>query len=126
MKEGDIVQGADISSDEVARTKVKIREKLKQLPEDLPGMIVIEAKENLLLFLYDIQGLALTFGEEVAKHPNLLRTVIFHSFVDGSIESASENIGPHTFSHLVRPDRVILLLLEVRLLIRRCLCMPPS
>ena len=105
MKESDIVQGANISSDEVARTKVKIREKLKQLPADLPGMIVIEAKENLLLFVYDIQSLALTFGEEVANHQNLLRTVIFHSFVDGSTESISQDIGPHTFSHLVRPDR---------------------
>lgn len=104
VKESDILQGADISSDEVARTKVKIREKLKQLPADLPAMIVIEAKENLLLFVYDIRSLALTFGEEVANHRNLLRTVIFHSFVDGPTESVSDNVGPHTFSHMVRPD----------------------
>lgn len=105
IKEGDIAEGANFSSDEVARTIVKIREKLKQLPADVPGMIVIEAKENLLLFVYDIQALALTFAEEVANHQNLLRTVIFHSFVDGSTESVSENVGPHTFSHLVRADR---------------------
>lgn len=105
MREGDIVQGANISSDEIARTKVKIREKLKQLPSDMPGMIVIEAKENLLLFVYDIRSLALTFAEEVANHRNLLRTVIFHSFIDGSTESTCANIGSHTFSHLVRPDR---------------------
>jgi hypothetical protein len=105
MREGDLVQGASISSDEVARTKIKIREKLKQLPANMPGMIVIEAKENLLLFVYDIRSLAATFGEEVAKYPNLLRTVIFHSFVDGSTESASANVGPHTFSHLIRSDR---------------------
>ena len=105
MTESDFIQGAYISSDEVARTIVKIREKSKQLPADLPGIIVIEAKENLLLFVYDIESLALTLGEEVAKHQNLLRTVIFHSFVDGSTESVSQNVGPHTFSHVVRLDR---------------------
>jgi len=105
MREGDLVQGANISSDEVARTKVKIRDKLKQLPANMPGMIVIEAKQNLLLFVYDIQWLAATLAEEVAKYPNLVKTVIFHSFVDESTESASANIGPHTFSHLIRNDR---------------------
>lgn len=105
MKESDIVQGADILSDEIARTKVKIREKIKQLSADIPGMIVIEAKENLLLFVYDIQSLALTIEEEVANHQNLLRTVIFHSFMDGSTESVFANFGTHTFSHVVRRDR---------------------
>lgn len=104
MTESDIVQGADISSDEVARTIVKIREKIKQLPADLPGMIVLEARENLLLFVYEIRSLALTLGNEVVNHQHLLRTVIFHSFVDGSSESISENVGPHTFSQLIRPD----------------------
>jgi hypothetical protein len=104
MREGDMVQGANISSDEIARTKVKIRKKLKQLPTNMPGMIVIEAKENLLLFVYDVRWLALTFEEEIANHSDLLRTIIFHSFVDGSTESVSANIGSHTFSHLVRPD----------------------
>jgi len=104
MKEGNLVQGAIILSDEVARAKGKIREKLKQLPDDLPGMIVIEAKENLLFFVYDIRWLALTFGEELTRHQNLLRTVMFHSFVDGSRESAFAEIGPHTFSHRVRRD----------------------
>jgi hypothetical protein len=105
MKENDFVQGANFSSDEVARTKVKIREKLKQLPVDTPGMIVIEAKENFLLFVYDIRWLALTFEEELTNHKNLLRTVIFHSFVDGSTEGVFANVGRHTFCHLVRPDR---------------------
>lgn len=105
MKESNFVQGADILSNEIARTKVKIREKIKQLPADIPGMIVIEAKENLLLFVYDIESLALTIEEEVANHQNLLRTVIFHSFVDGSTESVFANVGPHTFSHVVRRDR---------------------
>jgi hypothetical protein len=105
MSKSDFIQGANISSDEVARTKVKIREKLKQLPVDTPGKIIIEARENLLLFVYDVRSLRLTLGEKVANHQNLLRTVIFHSFVDGSIESVSERFGPHTFSRLVRPDR---------------------
>jgi len=36
IRENDLVEGPDLLSDEVVRAKVKLREKLKQLPENMP------------------------------------------------------------------------------------------
>jgi hypothetical protein len=104
MREADLVQGPDILTDEIARTKVKIREKLKQLPDDIPGVIVLPASENLIFFVYDIQGLVASLAEEVEKSSKLLTLIMFHSFDEGGRESFSVEIGSHTFCREVRSD----------------------
>lgn len=104
MREADLVQGPNILTDEIARTKVKIREKLKQLPDDKPGVIVLPASENLIFFVYDIRGLVASLAEEVEKSSKVLTLIMFHSFDDGGHESFSAKIGTHTFCRQVRTD----------------------
>lgn len=119
MRENDQIEGADILTDEISRTKVKLRDKLKQLPEDRPGIVVlIPAGPNLVLFVYDIRWLVASLAEEVEKHPKLLCAVMFHTFQEGGKESFSANLGPHVFTKLVRSDKVT----EQSLIIRNPAC----
>lgn len=105
MREHDLVEGPNILTDEIARAKVKLRDKIKQLPDDRPGMIVLTpANENVILFVCDVEWLAAALAEEAGKHPKLLRAVMFQTFDDGREESWSVNLGPHTYTRLVRSD----------------------
>jgi hypothetical protein len=45
--------GPPIYSDEISRARMKIRDKLAQLPEDRPGLIVIPATGSMLFNFYD-------------------------------------------------------------------------
>jgi hypothetical protein len=114
-----LVEGPNILTDEIARVKVKLNEKLKQLPPDKPGIIVLTpAHENVILFVYDIKWLAAAMAEEVEKHPKLLCTIMFHTFDDGKDESWSVNLGPHTYNRLVRSDGAA----ERSLIVRNMAC----
>lgn len=121
LEENDLVHGPDILSDEIARAKVKLRDKLRQLPEDRPGVVVMPASENLIFFVYDIRGITSALAEEVEKHPKLLRAVMFHKFSDGSDESFSVNLGPHAFARRVRRNGAV----EQSLIIRNSMCNQP-
>jgi hypothetical protein len=102
LNENDLVQGPDILSDEIARAKVKLRVKLKQLPEDRPGIVVMHVSENLIFFVYDVRWIVAAMAEEVEKHPNLLCAIMSNTFTDGSNQSSSVEIGPHTFAKVIR------------------------
>lgn len=122
MREHGLVEGPNIVSDEIARAKVKLKEKLRQLPDDRPGIIVLApARRNVILFVYDPRWLAAALAEEVEKHPKLLCAVMFHTFDDGRDESASVNLGPHTFTRRMRSDKAV----EQSLIIRNPACKHP-
>jgi hypothetical protein len=107
MRENDQIEGADILTDEISRARVKLRDKLKQLPADKPGIVVLmPAGTNLILFVYDIRLLVASLAEEVERHPKLLCAVMFHTFQEGGKESFSVNLGPHVVTKLVRSDKV--------------------
>jgi hypothetical protein len=94
-----------IDTDEIARAKRKLSEKVyEQIPEDTPGIVVLEASENLILFRYPVELLAAALGEEAQKHPKLLCAVMFHTFNDGKDEKLSVNLGPHTYNRVARSD----------------------
>ncbi len=49
----DLIEAPLIHLDEISKAKGKIINELEQLPPDKPGIIVIPASENLLMFVYD-------------------------------------------------------------------------
>jgi len=100
----DTVVGPWIESDEMARAKAKLRKELEQLPLDKPGIVIIEARDNLLFFSYDMQEVATYLAEELKKYPQLLCAVFFHSFNSGEGESYLIPIGPHDFLQEMRSD----------------------
>jgi hypothetical protein len=101
----DLVEGANILKDEIWRARVKLRDKLRQLPDEKPGIVVLTpANENVIFFVCDMRQLAAALAEESAGSPKLLRTVIFQSFDDGKDESWSVDLGPHTYTRLIKSD----------------------
>lgn len=120
MREHDLVEGPNILSDEIARVKRKIREKVtEQLPDDRPGIVALTpANENVIFFVYDIRWIAAALAEEVCKYPNLLCAAVFQSFDDGKDEIWSVNLGPHTHARLLRNDGAA----ERSLIIRNLAC----
>lgn len=105
MREHSLVESPNILTDEIARAKVKLRDKLKQLPDDRPGIVVLTpANENVIFFVCDVRWLAAALAEEAEKSPKLLRAVMFQTFDDGKDESWSVNLGPHTYARLIRSN----------------------
>lgn len=84
----------------------------------MPGIVVILASENLIFFVFDVRGITAALAEEAEKYPKLLRAVMFHTFDDGRDESASFDIGPHTFTRQVKSGRAV----EQSLVIRNAMC----
>lgn len=121
IRETSFVEGPDILSDEIARAKIKLRDKVKQLPEERPGIVVVPASENLIFFAYDIRALVAAVAEEAEKYPKLLRAIMFHTFDDSRDESGSVDIGPHTFTRQTRSDGSV----EQSLIIRNKMCNKP-
>jgi hypothetical protein len=111
MREHQLIEGANILTDEIVRAKRKLREKLEQLPPDSPGIIVMPTSENLILFIHDsadgIRRLAAAMAEVAAGHPKLLCAVMFHTFDDGRDESWSVDIGSHTYTRVARSDGAV-------------------
>lgn len=123
MRDHDLVEGANILTDEIWRAKRKLREKInEQIPDDKPGIVVLTpANENVILFVYDVRWLVAALAEEAGKHPKLLRAFMFQAFDDGKDESWSVNLGPHTYTRLMRSDGAA----ERSLIIRNPACKHP-
>jgi len=117
----DMVTGANIDSDEITRARMKLKEKLKQLPEDKPSVVVIEASKNLLFLVYDLRWVALCLAEELTKNPKLLWAIFYHSFGAGQDRSYSVEIGPHTFVNQSMNDHAT----QQSLIVRNTACKNP-
>jgi hypothetical protein len=104
LREADMVTGAPILSDEIARARAKLKTEAKQLPPDKTTVVIIEAVENLFLLVYDINALAGCLGEELKKYPQLYSAVFYHTFDAGKSESYSRSIGSHLFVNGARSD----------------------
>lgn len=114
IRETSFVEGPNILQDELSRAKSKLRVKVKQLPENMPGIVVILASENLIFFVYDVRGITAALAEEAEKYSKLFRAVMFHTFDDGRDENTSLDIGPHTFTRSVRSDGAVEQCLVIR------------
>ncbi len=114
LSENDFVRGPDLLSDEITRSKFKLKTELKQIPFDKTGIVMLEARENLLFFVYDLEVVATYLAEELKKYPQLLCLVFFHGFGGAGEESYSTPIGPHTFVQHVRRDGSTQQLLLIR------------
>jgi hypothetical protein len=71
--------GPLVSSDEIARTRMKIRDKLGQLPEDRPGIIAIPATSSMMFHHYDPQLIVEVLKDEVSRYPRLWGVILFHN-----------------------------------------------
>jgi hypothetical protein len=71
--------GPSIWFDEISRTRMKIRDKLAQLPEDRPGIIVIPATDTMLFHYYDVGLIIRVLSEEISRYPKLWGVMLSHN-----------------------------------------------
>jgi hypothetical protein len=89
--------GPPIYSDEISRAKMKIRDKLAQLPEDRPGVIIIPATASMMFNFYDPLLIIEVLKEEVGRYPRLWGVVLLHNFMGGEQrEPKVMNLGAST------------------------------
>lgn len=86
--------GPSIPFDDISRARMKIRDKLAQLPENRPGIIAILATNTMLFRHYDIGLIISVLSEEIKLYPKLWGVLLSHNHINqGGREIVS--IGPH-------------------------------
>lgn len=105
------VEGPPIENDEVERVIRKIfadddkTAKKWQIPDDGPGMVVLETNKNLILFTHDIRYVISALEQSILKEPKLnyiVLTLTFTSFeTPGTV---LKGIGNHTIVRNSRTD----------------------
>jgi len=78
------ISGPPVYSDELARAVMKIRDKLAQLPENLPGIIVIPTTGSALFHHYTLDSIIRTLADETSRYPKLLCVILSHSYSGGA------------------------------------------
>src|SRR5260370_14395571 len=81
-------------SRELPRARNKIRKKMRQLPGDKPGILVIPT-ENLLFLIFRGEDIIAVLSEELRRHPHLLCAGFSDSFIDGEKSTGVQPIGDH-------------------------------
>lgn len=99
------VTGPPIWSDEISRAKMKIRDKLAQLPEDRPGVIVIPTTGSMMFNFYDSLLIVRVLQEEVSRYPRLWGVVLLHDYVGGALAGpVVTKLGSSTLVDKARTD----------------------
>jgi len=90
------ISGPPVYSNELARAIMKIRDKLAQLPADLPGIIVIPATGSALFHRFGLEEILGTLTEEISRYPKVFCVVLSHGYFGGtSHELPTALIGPN-------------------------------
>lgn len=77
------IAGPPVYSNEMARAVMKIRDKLAQLPDDLPGIIVIPTTGSTLFHRYPLNSIVEVLSAEVSRYPKVLCIVLSHGYFGG-------------------------------------------
>jgi hypothetical protein len=90
------IAGPPVYSNEMARAVMKIRDKLAQLPDELPGIIVIPTTGSTLFHRYPLNSIVEALSAEVSRYPKVLCVVLSHGYFGGEImESFSATFEQH-------------------------------
>lgn len=99
------VESPPIDTDEVRRAKIKLHDKVKQIPHDKVGIIIIQTNQTLLFPAFDMRIVIAELADELRKYPNLLGAVLSFEFLgSGKEESIAIDLGRHVVISKVRED----------------------
>jgi hypothetical protein len=89
-------EGPLMTFSEISRVQRKIKEKLEQLPNDKPGIIVIPYLTDFLFQFYDLGQIIGELERQASESPNLLAIVLSQGYTDKPIgHIVLEESGPH-------------------------------
>lgn len=99
------ITGPPVWSDEISRARMKIRDKLAQLPEDRPGIIVIPTTGSMMFHFYDPLLIVGVLQEEVSRYPRLWGVVLLHDYAGGAQgETVITKLGASTLIDKAKTD----------------------
>jgi len=101
LKIGEI-RGPPFDTNELIRVKRAIDKEQRQLPTDIPNIVVIN-NSNLFFHIKDMRKAISELEEEVYQHPHLLITIISGSYV-GFAEETSFKKDQHAFIRKTKFD----------------------
>jgi hypothetical protein len=99
-----LVKSPSIPLHETHRTRVKIGEKIRQLPHHAPGIIVIPTHETLLFFAYDVNRIIAEVKSEMMQYPQLLYVALTLQIGESPKEPVTVAVGDHLFTKRMRED----------------------
>lgn len=103
----DLVQGPPIPLHETHRTRVKIGTKIRQLPPESPGIIVIPTTDTLMFFTYGAADIVRDIESELLKYPQLLCVVLSSQAGEsGAGPTKAVAVGNHLSVARTREDLV--------------------
>lgn len=101
-----ILEPTFVPADGLERAKYRIFEKMRQLPADKPGIIVIDYVENLTFWVYPMEFIISVIEDEAKLHSQLLGVVLLQRFGEGEREDESKTFGEHLVFKRKRSDSV--------------------
>jgi hypothetical protein len=107
----DLVESAAIPMNETQRARIKIADKIKQLPEDKPGIIIIPT--GIFMFIvYPFEYVIFDLKSELEKFPQLLFVSLYTRVGEGKkkdkVTTFGENYLIETSSHkMVTEKRIV-------------------
>jgi hypothetical protein len=105
------VEGPPIQTDEVQRAIRKIFDdedktaKKWQIPDDGPGVVVLDTNKNLILWTHDIRYVVGALEESLLKEPKInciVLTLVFATLAEAG--TAMQRVGKHLVTHNSKPD----------------------
>jgi hypothetical protein len=103
----DLIRGPALPLHETHRTRIKIGDKITQLPVSLPGIIVIPTTETLMFFTHGIAEIIDDIGSEILRYPQLICIILIsHTGEAGVGPPQVIRVGDHNVVARLRQDGV--------------------
>lgn len=102
----DISESPLIPLNGLRRAKGRIFKKIKQLPADKPGIVVVHFVDNLTFWAYDAGQIIFEVAEEVDKHSQLLFAVMIQASMEADHDLEIATLNAHSRIKKMRIDGV--------------------
>jgi len=100
----DLVKSPPIPLHETHRARVKIGDKIRQLPINKPGIIIIPTHETLLLFAYSPPLIIDELKSELEQYPQLIYVVLTLQIGESLKAPVTVSLDEHLFTKKMRED----------------------
>lgn len=101
----DFVEGPSIPLHETQRIRIKVADKMKQVPQNIPSIIIIPANA-LLFYAYPIEYIIAGIESELMKFPQLLCVSLYCRIIEGRKTKTVTTISDHLYIQKTGKDFV--------------------
>lgn len=105
------IAGPPVYSNDLARAVMKVRDKLAQLPDQVPGVIVIPATRSALFHRHRLEEILGALTEEICRYPKVMCLVLSHGYFGGMSEEQPPAlmVANRTLGNILKEQSVVLM-----------------